>query len=81
MDVLDELLAEVKAARRADTARKRRTSRIKELLVQVRIKHPDLGPADIEQLIGRYYDRATISRVTVPELRDRAASSGDASAA
>ena len=66
--MVDELLAEVRAARRADAARERHTGRIKELLVQVRRERPDLGLADIEELIGRYYDRATISRVTVPKL-------------
>lgn len=67
-DVVDQLLAEVRAARRADAARERHTRRIKELLVQVRRERPDLGLADIEELIGRYYDRATISRETVPHL-------------
>ena len=68
---MDELLAEVKAARRADLARKRHTERVKELLVQVRRENPKLKVADLEEMIGRFYDRATISRITVPELRKR----------
>jgi hypothetical protein len=73
VDVVDELLAEVKAARRARTAEKRHTDRVKELLVEVRVQRPDLGVADIEEMIGRFYDRATISRITVPAIRGRAA--------
>jgi hypothetical protein len=69
-DVVDDLLAEVRAARRAGAALKRHNDRIKELLVQVRREHPELGLADIEEKIDRYYDRATISRVTVPQLGD-----------
>jgi hypothetical protein len=66
---MDELLAEVKAARRADIALQRHTDRVKELLIQVRRENPDLKLADLETRIGKFYDRATISRITVPELR------------
>ena len=66
---MDELLAEVRAARRADSARKLHTDRIKALLVRVRLENPDLKVADLEERIGRYYDRATISRITVPALK------------
>ena len=69
---MDELLAEVKAARRADTARRRHIARIKELLIQVRRENPKLGPADLERRIDVFYDRATISRITVPALREHA---------
>lgn len=68
---MDELLAEVRAARRADSARKLHTDRIKQLLVQVRRERPTMTVAEIEEKIGRYYDRATISRITVPALRGR----------
>ena len=59
---MDELLAEVKAARRADTARRRHIARIKELLIQVRRENPKLGPAELERRIDVFYDRATITR-------------------
>ena len=66
---MEELLAEVKAARRADTAQKRRTERIKALLVQVRSENPKLKLADLEAKIGKFYDRATISRVTADAVK------------
>lgn len=69
--MVDDLKAEVRAARRADAAYKRHTDKIKELLVQVRLEKPELGLADIEAMIDRFYDRATISRVTVPQLGER----------
>ena len=73
-DVVDELLAEVKAARRAEATRKRHADRVKELLVTVRRERPELSVVDIEAMIGRFYDRATISRITAPAMRqDRAA--------
>lgn len=65
------MLAEVKAARRAQASEKRHTDRVKALLVEVRLKRPDLGIADIEAMIGRFYDRATISRITFPALKDQ----------
>jgi hypothetical protein len=68
VNVVDELVAEVKAARRAEAALRRHNARINELFVEVRAQRPDLGPADIEELIGRYRDRATISRRTAPAL-------------
>ena len=67
-DVVQELLAEVKAAREAQTERDAHHERVKELLVRARRERPDLGPADLEELTGKYFDRATISRITVPEL-------------
>lgn len=72
VDAVEELLAEVKAARRADSARRRHTDRIKELLIQVRRERPDLSVVQIEDMIGRYYDRSTISRITVPAVKARA---------
>jgi hypothetical protein len=70
-DVVEDLLAEVRAARRTGAAHERHHARVKELLVQVRRERPDLGLADIEQLIDRYFDRGTISRITVPELGEQ----------
>lgn len=56
-DVVEELQAAVRAARRID-----------ELLVRVRRERPDLSLVDIETLIGRYYDRGTISRKTAAAI-------------
>ena len=67
---MKELLDEVKAARRAEAADKRHRDRIKQLLVDVRVQRPDLTVADIEEQIGRYYDRATISRITAEAVRE-----------
>lgn len=66
--MVDELLAEVRAARRSKAALDRHNKRIDQLLVEVRRQRPDLGLADIEEKIDRYYDRGTISRKTVPVL-------------
>ena len=63
-DVVDELLAEVRKARAADNARRKHSERVKELLIRVRQERPDLTIPEIEKMIGRYYDRGTISRVT-----------------
>lgn len=62
--MLKELLDEVKAARRAEAADKQRRARIRQLLIDVRLQRPELSVADIEEMIGRFYDRATISRYT-----------------
>jgi hypothetical protein len=67
-DVVDTLQAEVQAARDANAAYRQHTERIKALLVQARRERPDLGLAGLEELIGRFYDRATISRITAPEF-------------
>lgn len=66
---MSELLAEVKAARRAEKALERHTGRIKELLVDVRLADRKLKVADLEAEIDRFYDRATISRITYPALK------------
>lgn len=67
--MLKELLDEVRAAREAETADKARRDRIKKLLVDVRLQRKDLTVVDIEAQIERYYDRATISRITAPAVR------------
>lgn len=69
MDVVDELTEAVKAAREARAAADRAHEHVKELILRVRKERgDDYGPADIELLTGRYFDRATISRMTVPEM-------------
>jgi len=65
---MDDLLAEIRAERRAESASKARRERIKGLLVQVRLDNPGLKVADLEEKIGRFYDRATISRITYPAI-------------
>ena len=68
--MVKDLLDEVKAARRADAASRRHRDRIRQLLVDVRLQRPDLTVADIEAMIGRFYDRATISRFTAAAVKD-----------
>lgn len=67
--MVDELTEAVKAAREARAEADRAHERVKELILRVRRERgDDFGPADIELLTGRYFDRATISRMTVPEM-------------
>jgi hypothetical protein len=68
-DVVDELLAEVQAARDSLAEHERHHERVKALMVAARIQKPDLGPDDLEEMTGKYMDRSTISRITVPEMR------------
>ena len=67
--MVDELTEAVKAAREARAEADRAHEHVKELILRVRRERgDDYGPADIELLTGRYFDRATISRMTVPEM-------------
>jgi len=60
-----ELVAAAKAAKRAETAYLRHLQRVKELLPVVRASDPKkYGPAKLEYMIFRVYDRGTISRFT-----------------
>lgn len=69
MDVVDELLAAVKAARESRATANRDHEHVKELLIRARLEKGDeLGPADLEELTDRYLDRATISRLTAPQM-------------
>ena len=67
-DVVDELVTAVATARASHAQAEADHRRVKALLVQARIQRPDLGPGDLEELTGKYMDRAVISRVTVPEM-------------
>jgi hypothetical protein len=67
-DVVDELVAAVATARASTAKAEADHERVKALLVQARIERPDLGPGDLEELTGKYMDRAVISRITVPEM-------------
>lgn len=69
---MDELLAEVRAARRAQKAARTHADRVKELLIQVRLEKPKMSVVEIEGKIGRFYDRATISRITADAVKAQA---------
>jgi hypothetical protein len=63
--LVDELVAEAKAARRAKAAYERHLERVRELLPQVRAEDPKkYGPATLEGMIFEVYERGTISRLT-----------------
>jgi hypothetical protein len=63
-DVLDELVAEAKAANAAKAAYERHIGRVRELLPAARKQHPELSVVELEAKIERAYDRGTISRYT-----------------
>jgi hypothetical protein len=63
--MVDELVREAKAAKRALAAYRKHADRVKELLPVVRAEDVDeYGPAVLEEMIGKLYDRGTISRLT-----------------
>ena len=69
--MVDELVAEAKAAKRAEAAYQRHLKRVRELLPQVRAGdvNKEYGPARLEEMIGKVYDRGTISRLTAEAAR------------
>jgi hypothetical protein len=67
--MVDELVREAKAALRAEAVAKKHRDRVKELLPVVRAEAVDeYGPAKLEELIGKLYDRGTISRLTAEHV-------------
>ena len=64
--MVDELLAEVRAAKRAKAAYDRHMEKIRDLLPVVRATNvKKYGPATLEEMIGKLADeRGTISRLT-----------------
>jgi len=69
MDVVDELREAVSAARKSREQANRDHEHVKELLVRARQERgEELGPAELEDLTDRYFDRATISRITVKAM-------------
>ncbi len=63
--MVDELVAEARAAKRAEAAYQRHLKRVRELLPIVRAENvKEYGPAKLEEMIGKVYDRGTISRLT-----------------
>jgi hypothetical protein len=62
-DVVDELVAEAKAANEAKAAYDHHMKRVRELLPEARVRS-GLSVVELEARIGRAYDRGTISRLT-----------------
>jgi hypothetical protein len=61
----EQLIAAAKAAKRAEAAYQRHLARVRELLPEVRAQDvKKYGPAVLEEMIGKVYDRGTISRLT-----------------
>ena len=79
--MVDELLKEARAAKRAKAAYDRHAGNVKKLLPIVRAEDVDkYGPAVLEEMIGKLYDRGSISRWTADAVgtskNARAASAG-----
>lgn len=66
--MVDELKAAVEAARASRAQADQDNKRVKELLIRTRKERPALKIPEIEDLIGRYFDRTTISRVTAEAI-------------
>ena len=67
--MVDELVAEAKAARRAKAAYERHMERVRDLLPAVRATDPKkFGPAVLEAMILNLYERGTISRMTAEAI-------------
>ena len=63
--MVDELVAEAKAAKRAKAAYERHMERVRDLLPAVRATDvKKYGPAKLEEMIFEVYERGTISRLT-----------------
>lgn len=62
--MLDELVAEAKAANEHKRLYEQHIARVRELLPVARVQRPDLSVVDLEAKIERAYDRGTISRLT-----------------
>jgi hypothetical protein len=63
--MVDELLREARAAKRAKAAYDKHAGNVKKLLPVVRAEDVEkYGPAVLEEMIGKLYDRGTISRLT-----------------
>lgn len=61
--MVQELKAEAEAANRAKAEYDQHMRRVRELLPVARIQH-GMSVVELEELIGRAYDRGTISRLT-----------------
>ena len=76
--MVDELVKEARAAKRAQAAYERHAGNVKKLLPIVRAEDVSkYGPAVLEEMIGKLYDRGTISRLTA-EAVGRSKKSQDA---
>jgi len=64
-ELVAELVAEAKAARRTKAAYERHLARVRELLPEVRAQNPKkYGPRALEEMIFLVYERGSISRWT-----------------
>lgn len=61
--MLDELVAEAEAANEAKKAYDAHMKRVRQLLPDARVKGKKTV-VELEEMIGRAYDRGTISRIT-----------------
>jgi hypothetical protein len=69
MDVIEELKQAVETARKSREQANRDHEHVKELILRVRQERGEVyGPGDIEAEIDRYFDRATISRMTAAAM-------------
>lgn len=70
--MVEDLLAEVEAARASLAEHERHHERVKELMIEARLKdRKKFGPKVLEQMTDAYLDRATISRFTAKALADQ----------
>ena len=68
-DVVDDLVAHARAAKRAHETYEREIAKVRELLPVVRATDPKLyGPRKLEGMIGGVLERGTISRLTAPAI-------------
>jgi hypothetical protein len=64
-DVVEELVARARSAKRHYTAYERDMERVRELLPVVRARDPKkYGPKTLEEMIENMLERGTISRLT-----------------
>lgn len=68
VDVVEELIAEARAAKEHKAAYDEHIGKVRELLVTVRRERPSLTVVEIEDMIGKVYDRGTISRLTAEAI-------------
>jgi hypothetical protein len=64
VDVVEELIAEARAAKEHKAAYDEHIGRVRALLITVRKERPALTVVEIEDMIRKVYDRGTISRLT-----------------
>lgn len=69
--MIEEMLEAVRTARASQATADRDHEIAKQKIIQARVERgEEYGPADLEELTGKYLDRATISRLTAPAMRE-----------